>query len=138
MTSILIEQLVDAARARDERGIDRIVLNIAKINDLSSIAWAVTEGLRHLNDNVRIAAAKILGKQEVASNVIDYVRYNLYELMKNDPNVSARYRAAITLAKIGPESYGKDVRSVLDQAEKVRELRPEAQQAIQSLGDCLM
>jgi len=134
MINQLVNRLIDAAKAEEWKKVDELFIpELVERNDPYSVAWAVNRGLYDENENVRDAAASLLGKQPIPQDLIEVARLNLFSVAMSDPHVFAKYRAAIALAKIGADVYKDHVREVLLQAVQMEDVREPAQEALDLL-----
>lgn len=115
MTSL--NELIGAAKKEDWNKVDAILPEVC--NDSSFIEWALKNGLKDSDGNIRDLAASILEKtQKITKDMKD----RLYQVMKQDSHPYAKFRAAFAIAAHDLQYHPDEVKEVLEIAKKDKDI----------------
>lgn len=96
--------------------IDRVIPRVCK--QPIYINWAIVEGLKDKNPNIRDLAASLLEKATIPESEFIAIASDLKIVMDKDYKLYSGFRAACALAAHSPLQYPNDVERVLARFEK--------------------
>jgi HEAT repeat protein len=93
----------------DWNKVDKTIPKIC--NDQEFINWAYKEGLYDSERNVRDLAASVLEKTKILT---EDMKDRLYQVMRTDTHIYARFRAACALAAHDLEYHADEIKKALE------------------------
>jgi hypothetical protein len=122
----MLDKLIKAAKKENWTYIDKEIATIKNYEPF--IWWAFPTGIHDPDPNLRDLGVSIIEKSNVDGVRFRCMRQELFKLMTSDPNPYVRYRSAFALAAHGVGIYSKQVRKVLMEAKKDKEVSEIAKQ----------